>query len=467
MPPQRTHAVIGDGATAAGFAMHAPVVAGDRLLILGPNVAELGRGLAYHDHGPDAPWRYAYLLNSPNEMVHADFAAWFEQAWPQLLPDLQRTQPGWLAFGAAHIAARDYGALFAPRAIFGHWVREITTHHLAQLARRDVQIDLRPLRVTRITPEAGRFRLTCDSGDTLMADRVDLATGGAGNTAFSAEEAPGLFPALYGYEDRIARSVQEGDTVTCLGGNAAMLDVLRLLQSICDERQVKLRVIRPGKGPAPLQLSRPRRAKVQPQLDGRFATADRFLSALDAEMATFRRHGADMAELRAGVSAWFDAHSLDTLLPDKAEQRVVQGQLEARFRRGTHDSIADYERLKAAGQIEEIRGRVERVEATGPRGGCVTYSVDGQAKSVTAPIIINTSGPRDPLALDPLAHDLIRQGVLRPNPDRTGIALRAGLLSEWTGLRYLSPAVTEIGETVLPFPLYDVARLWATIEAAS
>jgi uncharacterized NAD(P)/FAD-binding protein YdhS len=385
MAKARTHVVIGDGATAAALATRAPLRSGDRLIVLGPDVAQLGRGLAYRDHAAGDPWRHAYLLNSPNESVDRRFAAWFAANWDVLRPEIARHQPRWLAFGAAHIAARDLGALFAPRAIFGHWVTLETKAGLHALGDRGVGIDLRPATVRKVAPAAQGFEVVLASGDSLFADSVDVATGGAGTLPFRGAGGPASFPGLYGWEHRIAQRVSPGTLVTCVGGNAAMLDVLRFLQCLLDDGDIRLRVINRGPVPEPLVLHRPRRPAVSPTLSGPFASAAEVLAALDADIAGFRSAGADMAQLRGGFSPWFDSLDLNTLLPDRSEQRTLARQLEPRFRRGTHDSIADYTRLKAAGRIEEVMGTVQAIDAPGAQDAEVTYVANGAPHRVRSP----------------------------------------------------------------------------------
>lgn len=69
--------------------------------------------------------------------------------------------------------------------------------------------------------------------------------------------------------------------------------------------------------------------------------------------------------------------------------------------------------------------------------------------------------------MDLLTSGLIRKGWLRMNDTKTGLIVGPGLETEVLGLRYLSPAITEIGEEVLAFPLYDVSALTERAEAAN
>lgn len=44
------HAVIGDGFSAAKFAEHLPLIAAEQLTIVGADISNLGRGLAYRHY---------------------------------------------------------------------------------------------------------------------------------------------------------------------------------------------------------------------------------------------------------------------------------------------------------------------------------------------------------------------------------------------------------------------------------
>jgi uncharacterized NAD(P)/FAD-binding protein YdhS len=467
MTSPRTHLVIGDGASAAAFATSTPLSQGDRLVIIGPDVTQLGRGLAYRDHPEDAPWRYAFLLNSPNQTFQSDFLTWFTDHWSEIQPVMARYQPSWLSFGADHIAAGDFGALFAPRALYGDWIEHTVAAGLAEHTSNGVRVERMSANAKSLTRTASGFDLLLNTGDVLSANSIDIATGGAATKGFSATVTPNAFPALYGFEAEIAAAVKPGQVVTCIGGNAAMLDVLRLLQTVLKEEDIRLRIIRRGGAPEPLILDRPRREVVWPVNLGPFDSADALLASLDAEIATYRAEGATMAQLRPGFSLLIEEMGLDAILPNKAEQQRAQHKLEGRFRRGTHDSLADYERLKTAGQIEEIIGAVQAIEPAEDGHVSIRFNTNGVDHRIQSPLVINTSGPRDPLALDPFTQSLIAQGLLHTNGSKTGLIVGPGLEGAVPGLRYLSPVVLEIGSEVIPFPLYDMMKLQNRIYAAN
>lgn len=465
----RHHVIIGDGATAAAFARSAPVQGGDQLTILGANAGQLGRGLAYADHANAAPWCYAYLLNSPNGAFGEGFVDWFAAHWAQIKPRIAAYQPHWLDFAAGHLAAGDFGAVFAPRAVFGDYLTAITRDALADHVAKGVQVQLRTGLASDLARDKHGFRITLATGEVIRADRVDVATGGPSPQRYGADAGPTAFTTLYGNEAAIAEVLRPGQEVTCLGGNAAMLDVLRLLQSVMDEQDIRLRVISRSPAPEPLIWQRPRKPAVVPVLTGPYPDADALLAAVDAQIADFRAKGAGMAELRPGFLDWASGTDLATVLPQVAERRRLAAQLEQRFRRGTHDSLADYARLCRAGQITEHRATATWVyaEAASHVRIRVTQSDGGQQDEIVTPVAINTSGSGDQFAVDLLTSSLIRKGWLTMNTTQTGLIVGPALETAVQGLRYLSPAVTEIGDTVLAFPLYHVTKLMDRVQAAN
>jgi len=465
----RHHIVIGDGGTAAAFAEMSRLNPGDRLSVIAHAPEALGRGLAYGDHAPDAPWRYAYLLNSPSAAVLPDFADWLRDHWPHVSHAMQGRHPDWLGFGADHIEAGDLAALFAPRAFFGDYLSQMVETALARHQRNGVTLNRIKAGVRAIDHDGTRFRVTLDDGRIETADSVDLAPGTPAMDAFCTDAGPGAFPMLYGREDAIAARLKPGNRVICLGANAAMLDVLRFLQSLLAERDISMTVISAsGLRPEPLIWDRPRKPDVAPRITGPFATCDDFLAAVDSEIARMRRdEGAGMSQLRPGFKNWATSDKLAELLPDPAERRRVTHPLERRFRRGTHDSIADFHRLLAAGQITEIIARARQVTpaATGARVHLTTH--DGADMQLDAPLVINCAGPGARLALDPPSEDLVSRGWLAMAPDGAGLMTGPGLRIGPPGLRYLAPTVIEVGDKVSPFPLFDMGGLRQQVALAN
>ena len=466
--PKRHHVVIGDGATAAAFAESARVGPNDRLTVIGRDIGNLGRGLAYGDHPDDAPWRYAYLLNSPSAAVLPDFADWLTARWDEVARTMERRRPDWLGFGADHIAAADHAALFAPRAIFGDYLAHLARTGLDRHRANGVDLRLVSDDAIAIEPCDTGFRLLLSGGEQIIATDVDLAPGTPAMDMFCADAGPAAFPMVYGREEAIRERLTPGASVICIGANAAMLDVLRFLQSVMAEVDIRMTVISAtGLRPEPLIWTRPRRPAVTPEIDARFDTCAALMDAVDREIARLRRdEGATMAELRPGFKSWASAEKLADLLPDRAERRRVTQALERRFRRGTHDTIADYHRLLKAGQITEVQGRAKGVtQSVG--GATVVIGTNKGEVALEAPVIINCAGPGTRLALDPLSLSLLDLGWLNRTEDGSGLRVGAGLAIGPVGLRYLAPPVTEIGDAVMPFPLFDLGGLRAEVARAN
>ena len=457
----RHHVVIGDGATAGAFTEMAPLNAGDALTVIGGDTANLGRGLAYGDHPVDAPWRYAYLLNSPSAAVVPAFADYLTCRWPDVAERMVGRRPDWLGFRAGHIAAGDHAALFAPRAIFGDYLNGLARTALDRHRAAGVKVTLIDDHVIALDHDGAAFRVTLANGAPLSATHVDLAPGTPAMDGFCADAGPAAFPMLYGHEAAIADRLRPGQPVICIGANAAMLDVLRFLQSVMDQPAIRMIVISAtGLRPEPLIWHRPRKPSVTPRLAGPFDTCAALMDAVDAEIARMRREeGATMAELRPGFKNWITQERLAELVPDREERRRVTHLLERRFRRGTHDSIADCDRLTRAGQITDIIARANAVRPSHTGAQVHITGADGAAQRLDAPVVINCAGPGARLALDPLSEGLVARGWLQRLPDGGGVRTGPGLRVGPSGLRYLAPTVIEMGDAVTPFPLFDLGGL--------
>jgi hypothetical protein len=238
-----------------------------------------------------------------------------------------------------------------------------------------------------------------------------------------------------------------------------MLDLIRLIRCRLRREEVDLTVLTlSGRLPEPLVWERPRRAPVAPLITGPFDTAEEFLTALQAEIAGFRAAGAVMAELRSGYRGFLDKHSLATLVPDREEARKLPADLARILRVGTHDTMVEFERLK-----QDIRLRL------GPAPDRVEQAAEGWrvttgGNTIEADLVFDATGAV-PGELDPLAAHLVTRGWLTAHP--SGIAVGPALEARVPGLRYLSPSVSEIGDVILPLPLYDVCDLARLAQTAA
>lgn len=67
---------------------------------------------------------------------------------------------------------------------------------------------------------------------------VDVATGGPQNQRFGTDAGPTAFTTLHGNEEAIAKVLQPGWEVTCLGASPEVLDVMHYLRSTCPSAEL-------------------------------------------------------------------------------------------------------------------------------------------------------------------------------------------------------------------------------------
>lgn len=476
--------IIGDGVTAASFAAAIDPQTSGELTIIGKQVGQFGRGLAYQEYPAEAPWRYAYLLNSPTDFVDSEFAGWLRTNWAEVHGLMCSQKPDWNRAGQHYIDRDDIEGLFAPRALYGEFLERKARVVLDEKRSLGVAVRMLCDVVVEITSEARRFKVLTELGEVVTADQVLVGIGGPANRPLPLGNADitGYFASLYGSESEIVRAVTnvrsqlnrmgERVKVACIGANASMLDVLRLLQSCFEEDWFEFIAIAPaGLLPEPVlprkprELYQPRQAK----LSGPFARAADFLAAVDAEIAYARKRGYMVAELRSGFIEFFKINPLSELLWSSEEARVAASQLESRFRRGTRDSIEDFQRLSVLGTARLIKGKVTELrmgveDSSGKAQVQVQYhDMHDEIGQQNFDLVVNCTGPLptaiDNNSLDPLTRKLISNGWLAVCPITRGIQVSEQLESQKPGLFYLSPGTTVVGEEPLPFPLYDVQKL--------
>ena len=241
--PPRHQAIIGDGATAAAFLAAADLRPGDALTLIGPAPGRFGAGRVYADHASHQPWRFAYLLDRQNTTLGAGFAGWLAVNWPELRQEIAVYQPQHLDRWADSLSSGDFGAFAAPRALFGRYMAEQSRAWMAKLADAGIEVQLIAGLVTDIGRQNAEFRVTLAGGEVLRADRVDVATGGPGNQRFGSDAGPTAFTTLHGNEEAIAKVLQPGWDVTCLGASDDVLDVIHFLRAAMPGRMPNLHII--------------------------------------------------------------------------------------------------------------------------------------------------------------------------------------------------------------------------------
>jgi len=465
--PNRHHIIIGDGLAAAEFTKSVTLSAGDCLTIVGPNSEHLGRGLAYSKVPTDRPWHLAFLLNSPSESVDPDFGDWVLDNWDDIAESMQGKQPDWLTAGKAYISKGDYSALNAPREFFGDYLCSLVDQNLEALREQGVTVERVTASATGIEHDAAKkqFHVLLDSGETLIASLVDIATGGAQNQSLFDADGQYSFSQLYGNEDAIAERVKEGGTVVCLGTNAAMLDTLRLCQSVLPSAALDFLAVSPSAQlPEPLIPSQPRRlAKVR--MDTHYVSAEDLLVALSKQMNELRQQGYRMADMRGPFKSLILNTGLESLLPDPNESRKVLGLMERLFLRGTRDSLADFQSLQDKAQARLIAGRLVELKANTDDISLTLERSNGNQIRLSATALVNCSGAGKNPRFDSMTETLLEKEWLTRCPTSGGLEVSSGLKIGPKGLRYLSPSVTVIGERALALSLYDASELRAVIRS--
>jgi len=458
------HIVVGDGLTAAEFASTCQLERGDKLTVIGPDINNLGRGAAYACAAEDAPWRYAYLLNSPSRSVDPDFAIWMQANWAYFVERLSGRRPDWLAAAEQYIKANELTSLNAPREIYGDFARSRTRLALDGLRTKGVDVHLINGTVEQIEPQATGFKLSTEDGRAHFANTIDVATGGPQNQRFSGDDNENSFPALFGNEKRIAEKLRTGGKLLCIGAAAAMLDCLRFYQSIQPESQLNLTAISPAGNL--LKALRPS-DKFTPtpfDLSGTFKTAKDFLISIKAAQQQALAAGDTLYETRVGMRNLFLKTSLTEFIPDISEARKVAQPLFAHFQGGTRDSIDDFSRLMKTGNTQIVAGRVLHIEQENDFATIHYKDKTNRTIRLSANVIVNCAGPGNTNRFDKLTNTLLREDWISLCPQSGGVRVGKGGHTSVAGVRYLGPAVTSIGNSVEPVPLYDASRLRRAVQ---
>ena len=163
------HIIIGDGLSAAEFATSRQYTAGDTLTIIGPDVQDIGRGIAYAKAPSEVPWRFAYLLNSPSRSVDTDFAHWMKENWELLESTMSKRTPDWLSAATPYSSVGDIASLNAPREIYGDFLHAKTLKAMEQLSISGVSVRRVQSRVDKIQPTETALSVITADGQQFHA----------------------------------------------------------------------------------------------------------------------------------------------------------------------------------------------------------------------------------------------------------------------------------------------------------
>ncbi|MEO0484532.1 MAG: FAD/NAD(P)-binding protein [Pseudomonadota bacterium] len=456
--PTRRHVIVGDGITALAFLDTRTARAGEDIILIGRNASEFGRGQAYAK-GDETPWRYAYLLNSPADDIDPAFAHWLSDRWDLVADTMRGRAPDWLSAAAPLVERGDVYGVNAPREFYGDYMREQALAAIARLTAAGVTVQA-------VDADAQQLRTGTDGTLTLMTsagsydcDSLDVAPGGPSTLRIPGDDGAFAAPSVFGHEHRIADHIRAGREIFCIGGNAAMLDVLRLCQSLVTEDALRFVACAPdGEVPAPLIPRLPRRF-TKPTLSRGHGTAESFLAEIWREIEMAKRGGDEMREIRAGFRAHFLENPLEGYVTDPAEARRVPSKLRFWLRGGTRDTILDMMRLVNAGKTRVIAGAVRAVEHGSDGARVIIEDRAGGEQSYDTGFVVNCAGAGPGSRYDPLTEDLLAQDAISICPISRGIAVGERCQTAIAGVRYLSPSTTVIGTESMAMPLYDAHML--------
>ncbi|MCY4181057.1 MAG: FAD/NAD(P)-binding protein, partial [Litoreibacter sp.] len=408
----RLHAIVGDGITALAFLETCLGQGFRHVTVIGRNASQLGRGIAYAKGAEGAPWRYAYLLNSPADDIDPEFAAWLERRWDKIAETMAGRQPDWLSAAQPLVAAGDIYGVNAPREFYGDYMEARARDVIKSFSAEGTKVTLLNDVVVGLSQGTDMITLSTQTGQQLDVHSADIAPGGPDTMRFEGDDGPFSAPSVFGYEDRIAEHITAGAEIFCIGGNAAMLDVLRLCQSLIPDERLKFAFCAPeGEIPPPLVPRLPRKQTV-PSLTQGHETAESFLSEIRREIEAAEAAGDERREIRAGFRSYFLETPLDQFIADTSEASKVSKVLRFWLRGGTRDTIFDMRRLVGAGAVRILKGRVLRVEATSTGAAIHIQDHDGSVSVEPTGFVVNCAGAGPGSTFEPLSADRISRELI-------------------------------------------------------
>lgn len=459
MQASKSHIVVGDGITALAFLANRDVSAGDEITVIGRTASKLGCGIAYAAGERDVPCRFAYLLNSPADDIDPAFAAWLESHWGDVRETMRGRAPNWLCKAEPLVEAGDVYGVNAPREFYGDFMTEEAARTLARIRDAGATVRTVDAEATGLSQGASGLTIHTKDGRSFSAETVDVAPGGPSTMRFDGDDGPFAAPSVFGHEHRIAEHILAGREIFCIGGNAAMLDVLRLCQSLLPEEKLRFTACAPeGAIPPPLIPRLPRKL-TEPNLSDGHETAESLLAEIWREIELARRAGDDTREIRAGFRAHFLANPIGRYVSDPSEARRVPGKLRFWLRGGTRDTILDLRRLVADGTVRMHVGAVTEIEHRGEGARVHFRDRAGGAQYLDTGFAVNCAGAGANSTFDALTTQLLEDGALSSCAISKGLVTGDKCQTGIAGVRHLSPATTVIGDEVMAMPLYDAHML--------
>ena len=398
----RTVVIIGGGVSGALTAYHLVLQHADAQVIVIDPRPELGLGLAY-----STPSLH-HLLNVPAGKISA-------------LPKEPNHFLDWLQRNFDPDAT---SSTFAPRAVFGRYIRSLlaTTSGIIQRQSSVVDIEVR----------GNEALLMLADGDQLAADFVVLATGNFNPAALPGIESQAILSGAYCHNAWLPETyaaLAPDAPITLIGTGLTAVDVLLRLRELGHSGTITA-VSRHGIFPNRHAEYTPAETEAIPS--GTPATCLAYLHAIRAAIAAGTEWRAAIDSLRASTN------DLWLALPPR-EQKRFRRHLQRRWdvvRHRMAPPIADLiEAELASGTLLLREGHLQGVTAQ-PGGATVLLRTDHGAESLRATRVINCTGPgmNYRKVNSPLLTSLFSQGLATTGPLGGGLdTTRFGALLSSTG----------------------------------
>ena len=388
-------AVVGAGFSGVMTALHLLRQDATVKVVLIERRSSLGLGAAYATDNP----RHRLNVRAGN------MSAW---------PDEPNAFVDWLAAQGRGVGAGG----FATREDYGAYLQSLLAK-VAGGASAVGRLVITPDEITAITRVGDGWRLTCAMGRTLSADAVVLALGNPPPPRPAGVEPSVVESDLYVADPwRWEALAPEPDApILLLGTGLTMVDAALSLDEVCPGRSI---VALSRHGLIPLQHDGAPPTALPPP-PSPLAGPSETLAWL---RSTAERHGWRTAvdALRPSTKALWRGWS-----PSQRTRFLRHGRTfwDVHRHRLAPQVAADIDRMRQAGRLRIIAGRLERVETVQGQKLAVTWRPRGAERSARfeASLLVNCTGPAASLArsAEPLLAVLSEQGLIRPDPLGLGV----------------------------------------------
>lgn len=458
--------LVGGGMSSASVLMR---LSADRGLPPGSSVVlvdpagETGGGAAYH-----RSVHPALLLNDPVARVDRTglgFGRWLASRAPRLLVELGRIDDprvvDWLrSFGDA-LAAGDVASLYAPRHLFGTFVRERFAQASRELAANGVSVSVIAASVTGLRPEGSHWLVSLDDRLAELAARA-VVLGVGGPVAPASSPLPSYFRGVPGLDLAAVEAgivTAGGGDILLLGAAASAVEMVYCIEAAPRLRRLVGRVVAispSGRLPDGLPSEAPV-AYLPARLREGHATAHELLRALEADVVAGRELGLTVPDIYPAVHAEFIRVFEQLPVAERKCMVDVYSRIYLSLLRKTSTVYAaGARRLVERGKLVNVAGRVDAVAAR-PDGFEVTVAGAG---TFSGRVVLDCRG-FGRLATDPFVGELVRAGVVQANDSGLGLRVDAGFEAA-PGLAVLGPLLAgtaQGGEYI--WHLEDIPRIYA------